>query len=79
MDVGHAKPRREPFDAALRALGVAAGEAVHVGDDERTDVRGALGAGMRAIRLDLVKQRGPSQAEFVARSYAELVDYLEAE
>jgi FMN phosphatase YigB (HAD superfamily) len=50
-----------------------------VGDIERTDVAGALAAGMRAIRLDLVKPGGPSAAEFVARSYEELVDYLEGE
>ena len=79
MDVGHAKPRPEPFRAALHALGFRAAEVIHIGDNERTDVRGALALGMRAIRIDLVRQSGPSAGEFVARSYRELTDYLLAE
>lgn len=76
MDVGHAKPRPEPFRRALEVAGVAPGEAVHVGDIERTDVAGALGVGMRAIRLDLVRSHGSSAAEYVATSYDDLVRYL---
>jgi putative hydrolase of the HAD superfamily len=76
MDIGHAKPRPEIFTAALQRLGVAPQEIVHVGDNERTDVRGALAAGFRAIRLDVVRQGGPSEAEFVAKSFEELSGYL---
>lgn len=76
MDVGHAKPRPEIFDAALRALGVAPGEALHVGDNERTDVGGALDFGMRAVRLDAVRESGASRGEHVARSLIDLADYL---
>ena len=76
MDVGHAKPRPEPFAAALRALGTSPAETLHVGDNERTDIRGALAAGLRAVRVDFVRQGGPSQAEFVARSFEELTQYL---
>ena len=76
MDVGHAKPRPEIFATAVELLGVPAGEILHVGDNERTDVRGALAAGFRAIRLDVVRSGGPSEAEFVARSFGELTDYL---
>ena len=78
MDVGHAKPRPEPFQRALELLEVDPGEAVHVGDIERTDVAGALAVGMRAIRLDLVRASGSSSAEHVATSYEDLVQYLEA-
>jgi putative hydrolase of the HAD superfamily len=78
MDIGHAKPRREPFEAAVRALGVDPGEAMHVGDIERTDVRGALGAGLRAVRCDVVpRRRGSSAAELVIREYGEFEEYLE--
>ena len=56
VDIGHAKPRREPFNAALGALALSPNEVVHVGDNERTDVRGALDMGMRAIRVDFVRQ-----------------------
>jgi len=76
MDVGHAKPRPEPFLAALASLGVAPHETLHVGDNERTDVGGALGVGMRAIRLDLVRPGGSSSAEYVATSYGDLTRYL---
>jgi putative hydrolase of the HAD superfamily len=75
--VGHAKPRPEPFHAALAALGVDAADALHVGDIERTDVRGALGVGMRAVRLDIVRPGGDSAAEYVATSYEELMEYLQ--
>jgi putative hydrolase of the HAD superfamily len=77
MDVGHAKPRREIFEAAASALGVAPHEILHIGDNERTDVRGALQAGFRAVRLDVVRAGGPSEAEFVATSFEELVRYVE--
>ena len=76
MDIGHAKPRPQPFLAALLALGVAPAEALHVGDNERTDVAGALDVGMRAIRLDAVRQGGASRGEYVARSLAALGEYL---
>jgi putative hydrolase of the HAD superfamily len=76
MDVGHAKPRPEIFRAAVDRLGIAPEQVLHIGDNERTDVRGALDAGLRAIRLDIVRPGGPSQAEFVAKSYEELVGYL---
>jgi FMN phosphatase YigB (HAD superfamily) len=77
MDVGHAKPRPEPFRAAVGALGASSpSHVIHIGDNERTDVGGALAAGLRAIRLDVVRSTGPSAGEFVARSFEELVEYL---
>ncbi len=50
-EVGLRKPHPEIFRRTLAALGVAPGEAVHVGDDVTTDVAGARGLGMRAIHL----------------------------
>jgi FMN phosphatase YigB (HAD superfamily) len=76
MDIGHAKPRREMFEACALALGRAPDTIVHIGDNERTDVRGALDAGFRAIRLDVVRDGGPSAAELVARTFAELRECL---
>ncbi|HJU69431.1 MAG TPA: HAD family hydrolase, partial [Gemmatimonadaceae bacterium] len=76
MDIGHAKPRREMFEACAAALGRAPETIIHIGDNERTDVRGALDAGFRAIRLDIVRDSGPSAAELVARSFGELREYL---
>lgn len=76
MDIGHAKPRPEPFLAALSALGASPAEALHVGDNERTDVGGALALGMRAIRLDAVRPGGDSRGEYVAGSLGEVAGYL---
>ena len=76
MDIGHAKPRREMFEACAAALGRAPETIIHIGDNERTDIRGALDAGFRAIRLDVVRDGGPSAAELVARSFGELREYL---
>src|SRR4051812_23686160 len=65
MDVGHAKPRPEIFATAVETLGIPANEILHVGDNERTDIRGALAAGFRAVRLDVVRpDGGPSEGEF---------------
>ena len=75
-DVGHAKPRREPFLAAAERLGVRTAEMLHIGDIERTDVKGALAAGMRAVRIDVARESGPSAAELVARSWAEVLEHL---
>lgn len=77
VDVGHAKPRPEPFHAALEALDAEPEMVLHIGDIERTDVRGARGVGMRAVRLDLFRDSGPSEAELIARSYEELRAFLD--
>lgn len=77
MDIGHAKPRPEPFLAAVKALGVEPHETMHIGDLERTDVAGALAAGLRAIRCDVVeRRRSASKAELVIHDYEELLEYL---
>ena len=75
-DVGVTKPRAEMFGAALDALGVSPTEALHVGDIERTDVVGAVGYGMRAIRCDVVRSSGSSDAELVATTLGEIAEYL---
>lgn len=76
MDVGHAKPRPEPFLTALAALGLDPADALHIGDNERTDVGGALAVGMRAIRVDFLRSPGSSAAEYVATSFDDLVRYV---
>ena len=45
------KPHRSIFEEALRLAGVAAEEALMVGDSLAADVRGALGAGLRAVLI----------------------------
>lgn len=48
-DAGAAKPRPEIFRFALAQLGLAAGDALFVGDERECDLEGARRAGMRAI------------------------------
>lgn len=50
-EVGHPKPARAIFDAALRLAGSAPQRTVHVGDSIEHDVRGALAAGIHAVLL----------------------------
>lgn len=51
-EVGHRKPEREIFALALRELGVAPAEALHVGDNQAADVGGARGAGLVAVWIN---------------------------
>ena len=50
---GLGKPHPEPFLEIARRLDVEPGHVVFVGDDEFSDVLGALGAGMHAVRCDV--------------------------
>ncbi|HWH15926.1 MAG TPA: HAD family hydrolase, partial [Miltoncostaeaceae bacterium] len=51
-EVGAAKPDGRVFAAALARAGVAAHEALHVGDDPVRDVAGARAAGIPALLVD---------------------------
>ena len=51
-EVGVEKPDPAIFAAALDRAGVEPGEAVHVGDQPRSDLVGARGAGLYAVLLD---------------------------
>ena len=51
-EVGAEKPAPEMFAAALQRAAARPGEAVHVGDQPRSDVLGARAAGIYPILLD---------------------------
>jgi putative hydrolase of the HAD superfamily len=51
-EVGFAKPDPRIFAVALGQLEVAASDSVFVGDNPRTDIRGAHAAGMKAVWLN---------------------------
>lgn len=79
-DVGVRKPRAELFAAALAALGVAPAEAIHVGDDLRTDVSGAAALGLRTVWItrrvadpEAARARTPgARPDWVVRDLVEL-------
>lgn len=51
-EAGMEKPHPRIFMAALKRVGAAPEEVVHVGDQIRSDVMGAQGVGMRAVLID---------------------------
>jgi putative hydrolase of the HAD superfamily len=50
--VGYAKPQPQIFNIALRRFGLSPDQALHIGDSETNDLRGARSAGMRALLVD---------------------------
>jgi putative hydrolase of the HAD superfamily len=67
-EAGYAKPRREVFDAALARAGVAAHDAMHIGDSEHLDFAPAAALGMAAVLVDREdRQAAPSIAGRTAR------------
>jgi HAD superfamily hydrolase (TIGR01549 family) len=51
--VGFEKPRREIFDAALRAMKAHPAESLYIGDVYSVDYLGATNAGMKAVLFDV--------------------------
>ena len=78
-ETGDYKPATAPFMHACSGLGVEPHEAAHVGDQRRTDVVGALTAGLTAVRyagvFDDLDESLPS-GDIVVRHHAELPDAL---
>jgi HAD superfamily hydrolase (TIGR01509 family) len=58
--LGVQKPRREAFEALSRELGLEPERCFYVGDDPKTDVAGAIGAGMQAVWLDIQQRTYPA-------------------
>ncbi len=77
-EVGYYKPHPEIFRRALRDLGVRPQEAVHLGDNPETDVKGAKGVGMRAILFNPsgATEMAPGVADAVINSYGPLEEVV---
>lgn len=75
--VGWEKPDPRTFRAALDATATAAADALHIGDQPRSDVVGALGVGMRAALIDRY-DRHPDGDDAVPRlrGLTDLADYV---
>jgi HAD superfamily hydrolase (TIGR01450 family) len=69
------KPEPPLFEIALARLGIAASEAVMVGDSVESDVRGGRAMGMSTV---LYRPEGPPspEADLTVRSFAELQAWL---
>jgi putative hydrolase of the HAD superfamily len=69
-DVGVSKPDRGIFDIALDRMGVAAADAVMVGDSWPNDVAGAVHAGIRAIWFNPDRKPAPADPPAVPEIHA---------
>ncbi len=72
---GIAKPDRKIFHRALARAGVAAHEALHVGDSLREDYRGARAAGLSALLLE--RSGGGPPGVTTIRSLMDVVHHIE--
>jgi putative hydrolase of the HAD superfamily len=70
-EIGHAKPAREAYEAALAMLGLPAPEVAMVGDHVANDVAGALAAGLGAA---VWVERYPGELPEGARLARELAE-----
>jgi len=77
--IGCAKPDRRIFEVALAESGADASRSWHVGDDLRSDVEGALQAGLRAVLLGRVDSPLPPRALAASRVDQAVYLILEAE
>ena len=77
-DLEHVKPHPEAFRALLAAVGVAAAEAVFVGDRQHDDISGAAALGMRTVwvRNDAVPM-ADVEPDAVIDELKELLDVVE--
>ena len=76
-EVGVRKPAAEIFHLTLRHLGVAPGEAVHVGDDSVLDVLGARNAGLRVVQVTAVAPApGAPAPDLVVDTFGALPDAI---
>lgn len=62
-DIGIYKPDRRIFDEAARRAGVENSKVLFVGDHPVNDIKGALGAGMQAIRMNYGDFKGKALGE----------------
>lgn len=73
--IGHAKPDRRIFEIALRAHGLSAANAAHVGDSEENDWRGANAAGLKGLLVD--RGQSPLRAEGRISDLQQILDHIE--
>lgn len=75
--VGFEKPDIRTFQAAFEPLGVDPALGLHIGDQPRSDVVGALEAGMRAALIDRYERHDPAAHEVpVFVGLESLVDHV---
>lgn len=75
--IGFEKPDIRTFQAAYEPLGVDPALALHIGDQPKSDVIGALNAGMRAALIDRYERHNPAMHEVpIFVGLEQLVDHV---
>ncbi len=74
-EVGCRKPDKEIYDLALRRMGAKAENSVMIGDNPKTDIRGAENAGLQAIFYNPTGHR-KSNTQWEIQSLGELMRIL---
>lgn len=75
--VGFEKPDVRTYQAALEPLGVMPAEALHIGDQPKSDVVGAFATGMRAALIDRYARHDQAKHDVpVIRDLDGLVEYV---
>jgi putative hydrolase of the HAD superfamily len=75
--IGYEKPHILTYEAALVPLGVDPAHALHIGDQPKSDVVGALNAGMRAALIDRYRRHDPARHDVpVFHGLDDLVDHV---
>jgi HAD superfamily hydrolase (TIGR01549 family) len=75
--VGLEKPDVRTFQAAFEPLGIEPSATLHIGDQPKSDITGAVRAGMRAALIDRYERHDPANHEVpVLRDLHALVDYV---
>ncbi len=80
-EYGAAKPDAGLFHEACKRLGLPPREVLHVGDDPRTDIAGAAGAGLQTCWIDRGDHAWPEDvapADLRVTTLIELADLLDA-
>ncbi|NLJ34070.1 MAG: HAD family hydrolase [Firmicutes bacterium] len=77
-ELGIAKPNRDIFTRTLGELGAVAERAAHIGDDPRTDVKGALTAGMVPIWFTSGQEGDAPQGVWRVQHLSQLPGLLES-
>lgn len=76
-EIGYAKPDRMFFEYVIDRIGKDRSQMVVIGDREKSDIQGAVNAGLDSILLSLRKKETSKLATYSASSYAEVLEILE--
>ncbi|MBQ0071423.1 MAG: YjjG family noncanonical pyrimidine nucleotidase [Spirochaetales bacterium] len=75
QEMGTSKPQKSYFDLVLKTLGKKAEECVVIGDSEKSDIQGAVNAGIDSIYLNFQGKKS-KKATWSVSSYKELETLL---